>query len=286
MANKRRVLQIGLAVFWLALTSTLIVWWMRFALNLILQFDPGQTRFRAMLLWEGATLLALLILGGGTLIYFIVREADQFERLRTFLAHFSHELKTSLAGVRLQTESLKADNRDASLADLIDRLATDTSRLQNQVENSLFVGGSESRSLYSEEIDLKGLIEILRDSWPRLKIEVVGNAHLRADRRAIESILNNLFHNAIVHGGATLVKIAVQALANGIVELRIEDNGAGFQGDLSQLGQVFYRPNSRSGSGLGLYTVKSYVIRQGGQVEFSTSPQGFLVILKWPGAMA
>ncbi len=268
---------------WLLLTSALIVWWMRFALNLISKFDGDSGRFRSMLLWEGATLLGLLIVGGGTLIYFINRESDQAGRLREFLARFSHDVKTALAGVRLQTESLKADNRDPDLTYLIDRLATDTSRLQNQVENSLFVGGAESRGLFSEEFDLLPLIEILRDSWPRLKIICVGEAKLKADRRAVESIFNNLFHNAIVHGESTEVHIEIAAVDVATVTIRFSDNGRGYKGDVKRLGEVFYRPTSKSGSGLGLYTVKSYLARQGGQISFLNAAKGFSILLSLPG---
>ncbi len=281
MNSQRRSVRLFLASIWLILTSTLIVWWMRFALNLIQKIGAEPTKFRTMLFWEGATLLGLLIVGGVTLIYFINHEARQSNRLREFLAQFSHDIKTALAGVRLQAESLRADNRDPSLEYLIDRLATDTSRLQNQVENSLFVGRSEPVKMYPERISIGEVIDILKDSWPRLKMIVEGDVEVWADRRALESILNNLFHNSIVHGEATEVRIQMSADAEKNVTITISDNGRGFVGDLSKLGQVFLRTNARSGSGLGLYTVKSYVDRQGGKIIFNSQGNGFSAILNF-----
>ena len=53
--------------------------------------------------------------------------------------------------------------------------------------------------------------------------------------------------------------------------LSLKDNGQGFEGQSQNLGKLFYRHNSRSGSGIGLYMVKSLVEKMGGQVNFKLS---------------
>jgi signal transduction histidine kinase len=286
MANKNRNIRVGLAIAWLLLTTALILWWMRFALTLIEHYASESSRFRLMLLEEGATLLILLLVGGLTLIYFILQESRQAHRLREFLAHFSHDIKTALSGVRLQTESLRADNRDTSLNDLIDRLSTDTSRLQNQVENSLFVGGAQSSTLYTEVINFQSLIELLRDSWPKLNIKLSQNALLHADRRALESVLNNLIHNSIVHGKAQSIEFSIAAAGAKHISMTVTDDGRGFSGDLKTLGHVFQRASNSSGSGLGLYTVRIYIDRMGGCMHFEKSEPGFKIVIELPGELA
>jgi signal transduction histidine kinase len=286
MENKSNIrLGLVLAVFWLVLTSSLALWWMIFAMQLIAKIETDLERHRSMLFWEGATLLTLLLVGGSTLIYFILRERRQAQSLKEFFAGFTHDVKTRLAGVKLQTESLKADNKDTHLKPLIDRLITDTSRLQVQVENSLFIGGSQKSDLYVETVVLSDLFRFLRDSWPQIEINLKNDAKIKVDRRVFENIITNILHNAISHGQATRLDVSCTSNKNAFVYLNFVDNGQGFSGDPARLGEIFYRHNPSSGSGLGLYTAREYLKRMGGQASFETKTKGFSIALEVPGEL-
>ncbi len=278
----------------------LVLWWMIFAVSLIDRYEPHMIQHRNMLLWEGGTLLLLVGLTAALTIYLFLRDEWQMRRLREFVAGFTHDLKTALARVRLQTESLRADNRDPALNEMFNRLTTDTSRLETQVQNSLFVGaldgGGRSRQnakeLHVESHSLRSLVDLLKDSWPQVNVacdfkggrDVVMNV----DGQAMESVLNNLVHNSIVHGRADRIQFEVSPRATDRICLRIGDNGRGFQGETKRLGQMFFRHNPSSGSGLGLFTVKSYVERMNGAVRFTPPDdrgRGFVVELELPGAI-
>lgn len=285
-SDKRVHLQVYAAVLWLLLTSALIVWWMYFAINLITQVPNHKPEHRFMLLSEGGTLLVFLILGGGTLIYFILREQRLNQILKQFFSAFSHDIKTSLASLRLQVESLRDDLSDdgsgsgqsvsPSVQATLSRLLGDASRLQMQVENSLYLGSSQKPKLFMEDVEIQDVVLGLRDSWPQIRFDLSGEGTVRADRRALDSIFNNLVHNAIIHGKASELKIVMEG-----GKIAVTDNGRGFSGPTESLGQMHFRQNPSSGSGLGLFIVKSLMSAMDGQTQFSAgrAGEGFQVTL-------
>ena len=124
-----------------------------------------------MFLWEGVSWEILLIAGGVTLIYLINRERRRRLEVREFFASFSHDLKTSIASLRLQAEALSED-LNGQESPLLPRLIADTVRLQLQLENSLYFSAQDSMALFFENVDLGKLTESLRLQWPSIQLEV------------------------------------------------------------------------------------------------------------------
>lgn len=220
--------------------------------------------------------MILLLVGGVALSFYVVREQRQVKQFKTFVASFSHDLKTSLTSLRLQAESLKEDFPSNPL---VSRLVADTVRLQLQLENSLFLAHEGSQNLYYKTFKLSDLLEKIEHNWPQVKIHLSGDMDIYGDDRAIHSILRNIFHNAVVHGQAD--EIFVEVSSRG--KLSIRDNGKGFTGDVNRLGRAFYRYNPSSGSGVGLYIVSQLMKEMSGKVSFSKSRsnRGFQVDLEW-----
>jgi signal transduction histidine kinase len=258
--------RIGAAVGWLLFTGALALWWMYFATSLLPEKDPLLANFRRMLILEGITLLIFLLAGGGTLIYLILREQRQRQLLQDFFATFSHEVKTALASLRLQAESL-LDAKEAPTPKqktLLNRLLTDTTRLLVFVQNALYV--AEGPRAYLGSVSLVDVLKELQLSWPHMKIELQGLPHgtsdlsWSTDRKLLLTVLQNLVHNAHQHGAAKAVWIQVQDEGSRLCFL-VTDDGTGFKGDTRLLGLRGHRPTSTSGTGLGLYIVKN-VLRQ------------------------
>ncbi|MEK6556050.1 MAG: HAMP domain-containing sensor histidine kinase [Bdellovibrionota bacterium] len=291
--NKSVHLQVYAAVVWLLLTCSLIIWWMYFVVGLISQIPDHKPEHRLMLLSEGGTLLVFLILGGGTLIYFILREQRLNLTLTQFFSAFSHDIKTSLASLRLQVEALRDDlsqekNLQPSVQSTIARLLGDASRLQMQVENSLYLGSSKKPNVFIEEVELQDVFQALKESWPQIAFDISGDAQVMADRRALDSIFNNLVHNAIIHGKAMRLKIQIEPATadEARVQVIVNDNGKGFSGPSSSLGQMHFRQNPSSGSGLGLFIVQSLLRVMNGSVVFGGGAgQGFQVVVLLKGKM-
>jgi len=204
-----------------------------------------------------------------------------------FFAAFTHDAKTALASLRLQAESLREDFAGAEPSPLLDRLLSDTLRLQLQLENSLFLVNLTRGALFFEPLRLGDRIDALRHHWPELSITQDGDGITMADARALESILTNLVQNSVTHGRATKVEVSVRQDGDGRLRVRVTDNGCGFQGDPSQLGKLFVRHARSSGSGVGLYIARQLLKRMNGSISFrSANAGGFTAEMDFPGAGA
>jgi len=246
--------------------------------SLSLQGAPDLHRYYQMLLWEGGVLIASLIGGGLALFYYARREQKRHAQVEEFFAAFTHDAKTSLASLRLQTEALREDLASSGPSALLDRLLSDTLRLQLQLENSLFLVNLSGGKLFLEPLKLSDKVDALRHHWPDLEITQTGDGILTADARALESVLTNLVHNSVTHGRATRVEIKIENDAAGRLHVQMSDNGSGFAGDFQQLGgKPLVRHTRHSGSGVGLYIVRQLARRMNGTIEFSRGTNGGFV---------
>src|SRR6266436_8264390 len=230
--RKRNRVVIALVGLWVVFTVTLAGWWLIFGLrqlDLIKQsnIEAGNQlqRHYQMLMWEGGILIASLIGGGLALFYYARREQKRHAQVEEFFAAFTHDAKTALASLRLQAESLREDFAAAEPNPLLDRLLSDTLRLQLQLENSLFLVNLTRGALFFEPIRLGDRIDALRHHWPELIITQEGDGITMADARALESILTNLVQNSVTHGRATQVEVSVRQDGDGRVRVRVTDNG-------------------------------------------------------------
>jgi signal transduction histidine kinase len=296
-ASRRLSVKFALAAVWLVFTVALAAWWMIYGLNLHADPTMSVARQQRMLFSEGIVLIALLLGGGLTLLYNIQVESRRARRIEEFFASFTHDLKTSLASLRIQTESLRDDLETSSQdfmqstpSKLLARIMSDAGRLETQLENALFLADAEKSSMLLEPVSVRELMTSLAHLWPRMKIEVHQDAEVLADRRAIESIVRNIAQNSSRHGQASRLDIYcdVGEEAESFARVRFVDDGRGFHGDTKRLGEIFARQTGLSGSGIGLYLVARLVERLGGTARVATGSQesqaGFLVEISLPRA--
>lgn len=259
---------------WLLFTISLSLWWLYFGLGQLelLQSVEGTEKVitqQRMLIWEGISLVVSIILGGVALGYLAYSERKERKRIEEFFSVFSHELKTPLTNIQLQAESLGAN-----------KLIESTQRLLIHLDNAMFVAKLPDE-LFHEEVDLKLFIKSLASRWSSFEIEIIGEAVMEIDKRIFEAVCQNLFSNAVIHGGASKIVVNLQD-SNNTVRIIFTDNGIGFNGDYNRLGTKFYRLNKTSGSGLGLYIVKELLNKLHGKLRFKESSQGFIVDIALP----
>jgi len=280
------------ALLWILLTVSLATWWLIFGLGQArrLQDLGGEAErlghVQRMLTWEGATLIALLLIGGLALVVAIRRERARRREVQDFFMAFTHDLKTSLASLRLQVESLAEDLGPVGPASHCDRILKDTLRLELQLENSLFFAHA-SDGLLLEPVAIGALVQRVADDWPELVVRLTGDAVVRADRPALASVLRNVLQNAAIHGGASSVDVSV-ARAGDRVTLTLSDDGRGAPTRLVlSAPQPFARPLTASGTGMGLFVSGRLVTRMGGAFVCRSAPgEGFTVAITLPGAAA
>ena len=264
---------IAIAV-WLLFTISLALWWLVFGLGQLelLKNLEGSEKLisqQRMLLWEGISLVISILLGGGSLAYLAFKERRERKRIEEFFSVFSHELKTPLANIQLQAESLGAE-----------KLIESTQRLLIHLDNAMFVAKLPEKFFF-EEIDLNSFITGLANRWGSLKIVVHGRSIAEVDKRILEAVFQNLLSNSVIHGGASIVDVEILETDNN-VKIAIKDNGVGFKGDYRNLGRKFYRFDQKSGSGLGLFIVKQLLKKLNGQISFRESKQGFIAEIILP----
>ena len=292
---RRRPLGRGLhyagTVVWIVLTVSMATWWLVLGLKQADQLDAlGRPQsmelahIRGMLAWEGGTFIGLLLVGGTGLWLSVRREHLRRREIEAFFMAFTHDLKTSLASLQLQAESLREDLPEVRDNANLDRLMKDALRLQLQLENSLYFAEPDG-GLYLEPVDLGAFIRRVSGDWPELTVDVRGDAHALVDSRALESVVRNLLQNAVTHGHARTMTITVESRA-GRVTITATDDGKGAPADVIEtLGQPFTRPTPMSGTGVGLFVSRRLMRRMRGDLAFAASPgTGFTAVLDLPRA--
>lgn len=292
--RRRFPLRYVLAGVWLVFTLSLTGWWFYFArsqVGRLIALDDGSAgelvRYQKMLFWEGLTLFVVIATGGIALTYYMFREMRESRRIQEFLAAFTHEVKTPLSSVRLQAEMLRERLGDSAETAILDRFLGETSRLTLQLDNSLFLANMRERRWFIEEIRVSEMIAESRHQFPDLAIALKGDATVSADRRVLHCIFGNICQNAVVHGRASRLEIAVDGSRPGAVAVKFLDDGGGFVGVRRELATPFVRHYGGSGTGIGLFLVKHLAREMGGSVHFPESERGFRLdmILRGFGAI-
>jgi len=291
MRSGRNRLAYVAAIAWMVATISLASWWLFFGLAQARRLAEAGSQgveiaqVRRMLVWEGVVFLGLLGAGGVVLVVAIRREIVRRRSVEEFFMAFTHDLKTSLASLQLQAESLQEDLPAVAGHAAIDRLHKDMLRLQLQLENSLYLAQPDGRLLV-EPVDVRMLVDGLRPDWPELGIDVAADVRVLADERALASVLRNLLQNAVVHGGATAVTVRVEPVAGRRVRLVVRDNGRGAPADVAQgMSKLPPRAGETGGTGVGLFVSRRLVQRmQGGFAVDADAGRGFAVAIELPEA--
>lgn len=228
-----------------------------------------NTNIVKMVQWEGLTfficLLALLI----TLLYVYFQDLKKTHALQKFLASLTHELKTPLASMRLNSQvvsELIEDNlKDSELTQKINkytkRLAQDSMRLENELDKSLHLSRIEKGgALNLTQVNLVSFLETQMKRYPDLKYTTQqpnDDLFILADEYALSIIIRNLLDNSLRHN-TELKEVSFKITTESEkVKLTYHDFGKAFQGDIKNLGKLFYKFDSPKGSGIGLYLIKN-----------------------------
>jgi signal transduction histidine kinase len=280
------------AIVWVLLTVALAAWWMKFGLEqarlLGALQGPEASRLQSvqrMLVWEGTTFIGLLVAGGVGLIVSVRREQSRQRAVEAFFMAFTHDLKTALASLQLQVESLAEDLPEAADNPNMARLMKDMLRLGVQLENSLYFAQPEG-DLLVEPVEIAAFIRHTAADWPELDVRVEGDETVLADARALQSVWRNLLQNAVIHGGARKVTVRVEQRPDGRATITAVDDGRGAPaGVVRTLGRPFKRPAATSGTGVGLFVSQQLARRMNGELRFGApAGSGFTAVLELPVA--
>lgn len=203
------------------------------------------------------------------------------------LAGISHDLRTPLARLRLETE-LSVNNLETR-----DLMSADIAQLDAIIDKFLDYARPEPTELgavlLSSAIS-RSIAPWLNKPSFEIKIDVAEDLQVLAETVELVRVLSNLLENANRYGrslkdGVTRIEI-VARLHDGWVLLRVRDHGLGVSANtLKNLTQPFFRGDAArtavTGSGLGLAIVERSVQRMGGTFSvFNASGGGLMALMK------
>ncbi len=269
------------SIAWLVFVVALAIWWMIFSLKIIsrLQEFVGDGSLQSqhdMLLMEGSVLIVLLFGGGTALIYFVMREKRRFDEVRLFFTTFTHDMKTSITRLLLQSEELASKTSSEGIKSFQKNIIG----LEFQLENSLNLAQFYRRKMHVEKVELKSLAMRLHQYWPSIKITLNNSTPIFTDAVGLESILRNVISNAMVHSNADEFKLRLE-IKKDSYRIEITDNGKPTDFDFSRAGYSI--SPSTSGTGIGLYLIRQWVKKLEGEIQFSkVDNSSVCVVLELP----
>ncbi len=248
---------------------------------------------RYLVYFFGLLLFLLLIFGLGLMFTLLLREVRLNERQSNFVSAVTHELKTPVASIRLYLDTLmlRADTLSIEQrGEFYKTMRDDLDRLNGTINNVLNAGLYADRAVVNPPtIDLARVVQhacaLTRKrnqlGEPSLTYAGPSSLLLKGDSTALETAVLNLLDNAVKYSTEHVsVKVELQEEQNGVARLSVEDRGVGMnRTHLRFIFNRFYRigsevRRSRTGTGLGLFIVKSVVKAHGGTVQAESEGEG------------
>ena len=216
----------------------------------------------------------------------LTRLSAAWDALTHFTADAAHELRSPLAALRLQAQSLQRAPDDATRAIASERLLAGIDRATRLVEQLLALARQEgaARDAPRTPVDLVALAHAAADdARPEalrravaLALDAPAPAMVQGQPEALAVLLRNLLDNALRHtpeGGQVRVQVVPAAQGAGPV-LAVDDSGPGIAPeDRDRVLARFYRvPGTPGhGSGLGLAIVAAVAERHGARLHIDAS---------------
>ncbi|PIF78629.1 two-component system osmolarity sensor histidine kinase EnvZ [Variovorax sp. 54] len=224
------------------------------------------------------------------------RMADQLAKIEQdraiMLAGISHDLRTPLARLRLETEMSVADE------DARDHMAADIAQLDAIIDK--FLDYARPDHVDQRPVLLRDVIDACTyavQDYEEMNIHVDVPADLKVmgDEVELTRVISNLVENARRYGktpSTGVADVTIQAQANNdAVLIKVRDHGAGVEPALLvQLTKPFFRGDaartSAAGAGLGLSIVAKNIERMGGTFALTSTPgRGLAAHIRMPRAM-
>ena len=248
---------------------------------------------RYLVYFFGLLLFLLLISGVSLMFTLLLREVRLNERQSNFVSAVTHELKTPVASLRLylDTLTLRADTLSiAERDDFYKTMRDDLDRLNGTINSVLNAGMYSDRPVVNPPIiDLARLV-VHACALTRTRNQLAESAvvytgpetlSLKGDRTALDTAVLNLLDNAVKYSGDPIVvRVDLAEEADGFARLSVRDLGVGMnRAHLRFIFNRFYRIGSEvrrstTGTGLGLFIVKSVIKAHGGTVRAESDGEG------------
>ena len=245
---------------------------------------------------EGTVFLILLSLGV-LKIYNTRKKENELARLQSnFLLSVTHELKSPLASVKLQLQTIQKHKLDeVTQGKLLQKALSDNERLLRMIDNILLASKAENENniLQLKEINLGETLHRLiqqtfNESKQLIKLNIDETIFVEADEQFLSIIFSNLIENALKYSPVNSnIEISTKQKNNKTL-VYVKDEGVGISDSEKQLVfDKFYRigneeTRSAKGTGLGLYIVKNLAALHNIQISVNDNkPKGTIFALEF-----
>jgi len=231
----------------------------------------------------------------------LIKQMEYENSRKELVASISHDLRTPLTSIKGYVEGL----RDGIVKDpnkfkqYLDVIYNKTESMNNLIDD-LFLFSRLDLNSIEIEIDTIESRKMIEDIIDNVKYDVekenlsfkssidFDTFYIKADRKRIEQVLNNLVSNALRYA---VKKIELGAyVKDGSLIVSISDDGCGLKkGEEELVFQRFYRsdksrPSKTGGAGLGLAIAKKIIDAHGGNIWVeSTEGKGSTFYFSIPG---
>ena len=277
-------------VIWLSLAVAMSLAGAAFIAGLInrplqrLSYAAGRMRegdFDASLLDEKASTAEIRTVNVG-----FNRMAEQLSKMETdraiMMAGISHDLRTPLARLRLETEMSVSDESTR------EHMAADISQLDAIIDKFMEYARPEPTRLETvclNTVVASALYTVADNKDLTVEVHLPPQLMVKADKVELLRAITNLLENARRYGktpGTGQARVEISArLRDAWVLLKIRDHSAGVpEENLRKLTRPFFRGDAArteaTGSGLGLAIAEKTIQRMGGSFSLANSDTGGL----------
>jgi two-component system, OmpR family, osmolarity sensor histidine kinase EnvZ len=199
------------------------------------------------------------------------------------LAGISHDLRTPLARLRLETEMSVAD--DAAREHMVADLEQLDAIIDKFLDYARPTDQQHLRPVALNDVIEACVLAVQQTDDLRVKLDLPADFHVMGDEIELTRVMANLVENARKYGktvgtGVTQLDIAARE-RDGWVLLKVRDHGPGVSEEtLKHLTKPFFRGDvartAATGAGLGLAIVDKTIQRLGGHFSLHNSSTGGL----------
>lgn len=204
-----------------------------------------------------------------------------------FLSIASHELKTPLTSLKLQSQMFKRhlerkDNEAFSperIKRFMSEADTQVSRLTRLVDDMLDISRIRTGrlSISPEKVEIsnvvKEVVDRMRPHFSSLEIGDFQHGEVFCDKLRIEQVITNILNNALRYGKGRPVRVDLRHSAEDMT-ISVTDNGMGipetFKDKIFSRFQRAVPASEVSGLGLGLYISKQIIEAHQGKISVAS----------------
>ena len=221
---------------------------------------------------------------------------------KRFIADAAHQMKTPLAGMRMQSELALRQDDQVDVRRSLEQLAKSSetaTRLVNQLLSLARAENQQSQSGGMIPVELNELARSVVQDWvpmsftqridlgfeqPDHPILITGNPVML--RELLSNLLDNALHYTPHDGNGRVTVRARTDEGGGLAILEVEDNGPGIPvAERANVFERFYRilGTPSTGSGLGLAIVREIAQQHEAALEITSNPRS--TDPKYPGCV-